>query len=482
MMSSNGTRLRRFSGRLKHLALAAIILVPSTHSQTLSLSPLIDTLNAQLLRMPGDAFLRQKLIDAYTLAFEPELALLEILSVTSGRVDAGIRGRAQFSLEQLDPATRSLRQAYLESPSDETLTLLGVLAYASGNPRFGALELQRLKGRSPSLSVDLLNLYERFYLHGRTAIASAAQRALQDVDPVAFETYFPRPQISILSPQSGIATETKLISVIWEVRHSRPLKRVLAGNEAVYERPPDAGDPQKEHVQRSFTRLVSVKEGRNPIVIQVEDVFGNRSVDTVFIHGLTFDRRESWKSPFADSLQASIDFLRTYVPDSVFASSPVQGKRAMIVAGPVGRDFDRLFHRALFVHELLTNPFTGEIATDNAKLLADDRVTWETIGVVAENWLLKSATFQSVTILYMAGEWRITDDAWNLLDRHGAVVDMRPWLRQLRSLATAGFVLLFDGSIDHRQTLEDGLRELLAGSTAPISAVILPPVEVWEET
>lgn len=468
--------------RLRRLLLGTVVVVATAISQPLSLSPLIDTLNAQLLRSPEDAVLRQRVIDAYTLAFEPELALLEILGTPAGRADAAARGRVQFSLEQLGPATRSLRQAYLESPSDETLMFLAVLAYAGGNPRLGAFEVQRLKARRPSLSVDLLNLYERFYVHHRTVIAAAAQRALQDADPVAFETYFPRPQISILSPGEGSATEADRISVIWEVRHSRPLRSVTIGGESVLEQASNPDVPSRETVQRSFSRLVPVREGKNPVVIAAEDMFGNRSSDTVTVHGLAFDLPSAWRSPSVDSLQVKLDLLRTAVADSVFRASPVPGRRALIVAGPAGAESDRLFDRGVLWYELLTNEFIGAIPPTQTKLLAAARMNAENVRVLAENWLIKEATFQSMTVLVLGGEWRISPGRWDLVDNDGTPVNMRPWVHHLRSLATSGVIIVIDGPVHNRQMLEADLRELMAGSTVPMNAVLLTPGESWDET
>lgn len=479
-MPNEEQTLGHHAERLRRLLLSTVVVVVTGISQPLSLSPLIDTLNAQLLRSPEDAVLRQRVIDAYTMAFEPELALLEILGTPAGRADAAARGRVQFSLEQLGPATRSLRQAYLESPSDETLMFLAVLAYAGGNPRLGAFEVQRLKTRRPSLSVDLLNLYERFYLHNRTVIAAAAQRALQDADPVAFETYFPRPQISILSPGEGVATEADRISVIWEVRHSRPLRIVTIGGETVLEQAPHADVPSRETVQRSFSRLVPVREGKNPVVIAAEDMFGNRSSDTVTVHGLAFDLPPAWRSPSVDSLQVKLDLLRTAVADSVFRASPAPGRRALIVAGPAGAESDRFFHRALLWYELFSNEFIGAIPRAQTKLLAAARMTAENVRVLAENWLIKEATFQSMTTLVLSGEWRISQGRWDLVDSDGTPVNMRPWILQLRSLATSGMVLVIDGPIHGREMLEADLRDVAAGSTVPINAILLPPGESWE--
>src|SRR3989304_3782641 len=79
-----------------HLILLLVAL-SSAHSQdvSISLSPQIDTLSSRLLRNPDDRALQLRLIDAYTLSFNPELALLELLNAEGQgkliREDVGIK-------------------------------------------------------------------------------------------------------------------------------------------------------------------------------------------------------------------------------------------------------------------------------------------------------------------------------------------------------------------------------------------------------
>ena len=493
-MSMAGPPEHRFPGQPPRrrvvliAAFAAVFCIVGSASNaqesSLSISPLVDTLNARLLRQPDDPALRRKLIDAYTLAFHPELALLEILdSFVGGKTaaaDAGVKGRVQFSLEQIAPAIRSLQQSYLESPSDETLVLLAVLDYANNNSRKGSFELRRLKNRMP-VSVELLRLYEQFYLNGRNVIARAAGEALRHSDPVAYATYFPQPQISILSPDNHFATEAKQTSVIWEISHSRPLRTVRIGNETVFARGDEPVTNSTESVRKSFTHLRQLHEGRNSLVVEAVDVFGVTSVDTVIVNGLSFDRLPVWDSPEEDSLRFAIQFLRNYVPDSVFAGEGRQGRRALLIAGAEPADSALYANRALFWHEYLTNPVTGMVSPDQIKILIGSRVEDQNIAIVMDDWLLKGSTFQSISFLYLAGEWHITTDEWFLKDRFGHWTDVRPRLEKLRNLASAGVVLVFDGRIDHRTALAEGLDGYGAESAVPLKTLILPEDTPWTD-
>ncbi|MEX1137997.1 MAG: hypothetical protein WEF53_01465 [Bacteroidota bacterium] len=468
-------------------AVSVFIVTPLCKAQesSLSISPLVDTLNAQLLRQPDDPAVRRKLIDAYTLAFHPELALLEILDPFAGgkaaAADAGVKGRVQFSLEQIGPAIRSLQQSYLESPSDETLVLVAVLDYANKNPDKGLFELRRLKNRMPAVSVELLRIYEQFYLNNRKVIASAAGEALRHSDPVAYGIYFPKPQISILSPADYFATEAKQTSVIWEITHTRPLRTVRIGNETVFERSDDPVTNSTESVRKSYTHLATLHEGPNVIVVEAADVFGVTSVDTVVVNGLSFDRVPTWSSPEVDSLRFAIQFLRNYVPDSVFTGERRQGRRALLIAGAGAADSALYANRALFWHEYLINPVSGMVSPDQIKILIGSRVEDQNIAVVMDDWLLKGATFQSISFVYLAGEWRFTAREWFLKDRLGQWTDVRPRLEKLRNLASAGVVIVFEGSIDQRTAFEESLSSFVAESAAPLKVLVLPENTLWTD-
>ena len=450
---------------------------------SISLSPHIDTLSAQLLRNPEDRSLQLSLIDAYTLSFNPELALLELLNAEAqgklAREAVGIKGTVQLSLEQTSAAFSSLTQSYLSKPSDETLLLIAIIEYARGESQRGSWEISRLKPRIPDLSVKLLGLYERFYLNGRKAIARAILRALQESDRVAYETYFPVPQISFLSPPNNIATEASQVSAVIQVHHNRPVKLIRVGGSTVYDRGEWKGGSATESFDQSYTVLLDIREGRNPIVAHVSDIFGNESSDTVLVNGMNFERLSSWKATLVDTLRTNLQYLQNYIPDSILVSQQRNVARALIIGGTALADSSDVFNRALFMHEFLTNPVSGVVPVSNTKILVDRRVEEQTMNMVLEEWLLKGATFQSVTLVYLGGDWVITKDQWILRDRYRGSVDMKPFAVGLRSLATGGVMFIVDGTIDNRSLLEDGLQQLVGGATIPFEAVMLPSGGNW---
>lgn len=470
---------------MRHLLFSLLLIVSLSRGQeiSISLSPEIDTLSARLLRNPDDRSLQLQLIDAYTLSFNPELALLELLNAEADgklvREGVGIKGTVQLSLEQTAAAFSSLTQAYLSAPSDETLLLIAVVEYARGESQRGYWEISRLKQRVPDLSVKLLGLYERFYLNGRRTIARAIARALQDVDQVAYEAYFPVPLVSVLSPSDNFATEASQVSVVFEVRHNRPIQTVRIGEATVYDRGEWRGGSANEAFSRSYTNLFTLQEGRNPIVIRATDIFGNESRDTVFVSGMNFNRLASWRSPLVDTLRKNLRYLQNYVPDSILIVGQRNVMRGLIIAGSSSADSTDLFDRGMFLHEFLTHPISGLIPPDNSKILVQHRVEEHTMMMVLDDWLLKGATFQNVTVVYCGGDWNISEAQWLLRDRKGGSVDIKPYAERLRSLATAGIIFIADGSVDNRSLFEAGLRRLAEGATVPLEVVILPGGGAW---
>lgn len=445
---------------------------------SISITPEIDSLHAQLLRSPGDRILQRKLIDSYILTFNPELALLEILS-TENAADAKVKGLTQMSLEQVQPALRSLQQAYLQSPFDETLLFIGLLYYARGDAGRGAPLLGRVRSRIPHISVELLKLYERFYLNGRKQIAMAAALALRDVDPAFYQSYFPQPAVSILSPTADYTTEAHQTSIIFEVRHSRPVKIVEIQRKPVYDRGSEkVGSPNEEYRQ-NFSELIQLHEGRNVVVAEATDVFGNSGSDTVIVNGLNFNRPVSWTSGGSDSLKRMFQYFRNYVPDSVLLAEKMSSYRALIVSGERTGDSSTMNERGLVLYELLTNPISGIVQPANVKLLLKDRMKSRNISLVMKDWLLKGATFQSVSIVYLGGEWRFSADRWELYDNDGELIDMKPLLEQLKVVATAGVVLLLDGVGDQRNVLVQNIQRLAQASAVPLEVLVLPAAGDW---
>lgn len=459
------------------------LIIGSVRAQnvTVSINPEIDSLNAALLKNPDDRSFQLRLIQAYTLSFNPELALLEILSAEvrddAGLSDAGIKGRVQMSLEQVDPALRSLEEAYLETPADETLMLVAIMEYAHAEPDIARRQLERLHERSKNIGVDLLHLYERFFLNGRKRIAGFILKALQETDQPAYRSFFPAPQVSILSPSEGFATEASQTSVIVEVHHTRPLQSVRVGDSLLVNRKEASTEQATENVSRSFSPMVPLREGRNTIVVEVADIFGNTARDSVHVNGMNFSRLASWSSPLLDSLRTNIEVLRNYVPDSVLVQGQMPSARALIVSTGPGLAFDR----GVFLHEYLTNQVTGLVPASNAKILVGDRVEQQNIGLVCSNWLLRGATFQSTSIVYLGGMWRISEKEWNLLDPEGKTTNLKPILEELGSTAAAGAIVLIDGSIDQPAQLSTGLNELVQHATIPLEAIVLSSPNPWQD-
>ena len=462
------------------IATSGILVAQETN---LSISPVVDSLMTKLIENPGNAELQRQLIDAYLQTFNPELALLEISHAEAlnqlGSVGTMMKGRVQASLEQIQPAIKTLQLAYLQFPNDETLLLLGILEYSRGSNRRGAQVLRRLSKRMPNLSVELLKQYEKFYLNGRTTVAKGIASAMEEIDPVSYNTYFPRPQITVLSPSDNSSTEASQTSVIFEVRHSRPVKSVRVKDQVVYTREEEKVLSVNEEYFQSFTQLVSLSEGKNLIPIVALDVFGYESAFPLTINGISFNRVAAWASPFSDTLKRDFQLLRSYVPEAELFATKSPAYRALVISGGNVSDTAEYRDRGLTVYDFLTHPYSGLATPTNAKLLIGERVSSQNLAVVTNEWLLKGATFQSVTIVYFAGTWSIADDRWMFSDKNGQQFDFKPILEQLAQFATAGIILICDGLVDDRLAFEGGLRSLAMQSTIPINILVVPSAAVF---
>lgn len=458
------------------LALASGALI--SQQTDLSLSARIDSLMAKLIEDPGRGDIQRELIDAYLQTFNPELALLEISHAEAlgqlGTVGALMKGRVQAILEQVVPAIRTLQLAYLQAPNDECLLLLGALEYARGEPRRGNAILTRLARRTPQLATELLKQYEKFYLNGRTTVARGIAQAMEEIDPVSYNTYFPRPQITVLSPADNSSTEAAQTSVIFEVKHSRPVKSVNVMGQSVFERSAAQMPSLTEDFSQSFTHLVPITEGKNVINIVATDVFGYEGIVPLVVNGISFSRVPTWSSPWADTLKQRFQLLRSYIPESQLFAERQPAYRALVVAVGGRGDSAEYVDRGLTMFDLLTHPYTGFVNPQNAKLLVGGRGTNANLTVVCNEWLIKGATFQSVTIAYFAGRWTITPERWLLTDAGRQQFDCKAVLEQLVQLATAGIVVVCDGVVDDPATFENGLRALVRQSTIPINVLVVP--------
>ncbi|HWP82625.1 MAG TPA: hypothetical protein VNN76_08225 [Bacteroidota bacterium] len=475
----------RYDARFFSLCALLVISVTMVCAQPseLSISAEIDTLTARLLENPNNAALQTQLIDLYLQTFNPELALLEISYAEAlnqlGGIGTMMKGRVQASLEQISPAIKTLQLAYLQSPNDEALMLLGILEYSRGNTGAGGRILKRLAKRLPSLSVELLKQYEKFYLNGRRVIARGIATALQDTDPVSYATYFPLPEISILSPADNFSTEASQTSVIFEVKHRRPIQQITLGKRTVFDRGEEKVASVTEEYLQSFSQLADISEGKNVLTIKATDVFGYSSERSVIVNGMSFSRIAGWASPSSDSLKKEYLTLRSYIPEPDLLAQKNQAVRVLVISATTGADSTQYFDRGLFLYDFLTHPYSGISAPANAKILLGPRVSAQNIAVISDEWLIRSATFQSVTILYIAGRWEVSQEGWNYFDSMSQKVDFKPILEKLAQLATAGVVMICDGVINDRVTLEEGLRAIAQTSTIPINAVVLRGDDTW---
>ncbi|MGB2869509.1 MAG: hypothetical protein WBD36_13725 [Bacteroidota bacterium] len=463
---------------------SSLLFPTETRSQqtNLSIAPAIDSLMERLIGNPNNPDLESRIIDAYLQSVNPELALLEISYAEAlnqlGSEGVQMKGRVQAGLEQIQPALKTLQLAYLQAPRDESLLLISILEYARGQKERGNDQLQRLSSRIPGLSAQLLQQYEKFYLNGRTAVARGIADAMKDLDPVSYETYFPHPQISLLSPADNFSTEASQTSVIFEVKHVRPVKTIKLGGKNVYDRGDEPVQSVDENFFKSFSELVPLSEGKNSIPVSAVDVFGFESVVPLTINGINFNRVAGWSSPMSDSLGQQFRSLRSYIPEPELLVRKSSAYRVLVISGG-GNDSLTRVDRGLLMYDAMTHAYSGLANPANAKILLGQRVSSQNISLITSDWLVKSATFQSVTLIFLSGAWTISPGQWMLQDSYGQQVNFKPILEQLGQVATAGVVVVIDGSIDRRTDFEAGLRNIVAASTIPIQILLTPEGTTW---
>ncbi len=442
-----------------------------------------DSLTAALLKNPTDRTLHLQLVDAYLQNLEPELALLELSYAeelgfrTPGSLE--LKGRAQAILEQTRPALRTLAVAYMQDPKDETLLLIAILHHAAGDRRRGSEILQRIGSRMTALPARLLQEYERFYLNGRRTLAAGTASAIRDLDTTAFRSFFPLPELAVLSPSENTSTEASSTSVIIEVNHKRPIQRVRIGDVTVFDQSDQPVRSVEESFSRSFTHLQPIREGRNLIPIVAEDILGFSTRRLLTVNGLNFSPLSSWRGSRTDSLRSAFRRLQSYVPDQDLASQTLAECRALVIAGGRGGDSASLADCGAMMAELLSHRYSGVAERSAVKALVGDRCTRENIEMVTERWLQREATFRTRTTVFITGRWRISRDQWLLEESTGQWIDMKAVLEMLTQLATGGVTVLLDGLLDDRAVLESGLREIVARTVVPLEVLLLPPDGSW---
>jgi hypothetical protein len=448
------------------------------------LHPVADSLSNLLVQNPTNEALQLQLINFYLNNLQPELALLEISNAEARNALShsllGLKGKVQMLLEQIDPALRSLENAYVLSPSDETILDVAILEYARQHNRSGLQYLSRLKYRMPGLSSRLFRLYEQYYLNNKRLIARAVVNALQDFDPAAYAQFFPKPEVTILSPAEQSSTEAQQVSVIFEVRHSKAIRSIRIADQTLYERKEAPGASQAEPFKNTYTPMVTLGVGKNVIEVIATDAYGYETSRSISINRLSFDRPVTWRSPFSDSLKQGFQFLRGYYPENELKAPKSNLHRALVISGSYMYDSTEYFDRGLFVYDFLTHAYGGYAEISNAKVALGSRAVASNILLVIEEWLIKGATFQSVSTMYLNGIWEINDSQWNYLDVAGTRVNLKPIFERLARVASAGINVIIDGSIDRRELFEDGLRQLVKGSSIPLTVLILP--KLWQQT
>ena len=236
-----------------------LFFTPTMFSQDVSLtvSDRAEELAAKI-EETGDAEAYQwDLVEEYLANAEPELALLEILEYEQNHdlapAQRAEKGKILLWLELEKRATNALAEAYFAKPNNETAMYLAVADRLSGGAERSARTLTEIGAEDPDLAMKLAKLYQDLFLSGKKVAAGAAADALRDYDPEAYHQYFPLPQISIYSPEEGYQTDAAEVSVVFDVKHGNPIRRITVADSTIYE----LSEEDEAHLdERSFNGIV----------------------------------------------------------------------------------------------------------------------------------------------------------------------------------------------------------------------------------
>jgi hypothetical protein len=451
--------------------------------QNISLSGRIDSLVEQLGQHPNSRLLTLRLIDEYIQLNNPELALLEVLDAENNGVlgadDAYLKGEIEFNLEQIDAAERTVIFAYLENPSDDLLLRLAVLSYAKGSDARGRRILKRIENRSTDVTAKVRDLYEKLFANGRKTLAQSVARIIQESQSGSSESYLKKPQITIISPQNDIATDSSEISCVVEVHHDKPLQKLFINRRQIYELDEKSIVNPRENISRIFRSRMSVEAGINILRVNASDILDVETNDSLVVYGTNFSLPVLSNTPFSDSLQKSFRIMRSYIPDEVFSPPINNYVRSFVIAGSVKDNQQQSSDRGLMMHSLLTSTLSGVCLPSDAKCLLQDRSTSDALSIILEKWIIPNVTFQSTTILYFSGIWKITSAGWNLFDCGGITFDVKPFIEELAAMGSSGIIMMFDGVVNDRDILRDQLTTIVMGTTVPMKAIVFPATDDW---
>lgn len=466
-----------------------LFFTPTMFSQDVSLtvSDRAEELAAKI-EETGDAEAYQwDLVEEYLANAEPELALLEILEYEQNHdlapAQRAEKGKILLWLELEKRATNALAEAYFAKPNNETAMYLAVADRLSGGAERSARTLTEIGAEDPDLAMKLAKLYQDLFLSGKKVAAGAAADALRDYDPEAYHQYFPLPQISIYSPEEGYQTDAAEVSVVFDVKHGNPIRRITVADSTIYElSEEDEAHLSERSFNGSFTSLTPVGAGRNDVAVVAEDVFGYSSTATATVNGLNFTRPAEWSAPLADSLKAAVAYVESYVGDEILAIDK-DGTYRAVVFSYSDEDSISAFDKGLYWNDLLAHPRVGLPEKRNVKTLIGERATAGNVDMIFGSWILPALNLKTKLFVYLNGSWRIDDDEWSVGTADGRA-DVKPHIETIARTANGGMTIVFGGLLPgEADRLEAALPEALNASSAGAEAAILADAQFeWKFT
>lgn len=464
------------SNRFYHIIIIFFIFQFALFSQNsiLSISPTSDSLNVQLITQE-EVTKQLLLIDEYLDNAEPELALVELLDLENKGLlnDTTFFQKAKvlFWLEQTKPALMSLVAAYIRTPSLEVLQYIAIADYALGNKKRAVEKLKKLQKIDDNLTFSLATLYQQLFIHNRKEMANATQDALREIDPNAYNRYFPLPQISLLSPKNNASTMEAQSTVVFEVKHGAQIQNLSINGKTYFGMDEQDIDKEDKHFQQNFTYTLPIIAGKNKFKIEATDIFGYAATMDFTINGLNFTFLKNWNTPHSDSLNRNLQLLGSYIPEDTISIRKNSTSKAIIFSTNTNWDTSYFNSKASVFYTILTAPYTGQFDKENVKCLLSQYSKAENIDLLINNWIIPEINLQNEIFLYLGGEWDI-DNGWFIRTQELGL-DMKPYLLSLFNQTHKGISVIFDGVGNQRDRLQRELENALKGTFAPVE-VLLP--------
>ncbi len=374
---------------------------------------------------------------------------------------------------------KELQLRYFDAPSDSLLLQIVIADQALGNDWRAKQITGNLKQRYVNFAAALLDQYQRLFLKGETIMAGACRQMLEKQYPDSIPSYFPSPELEIISPEKAFATNRDSIQVDIEINHRYPVDSVFIDGRLVHYFRRDANNYVPDMGERkTFNSMVGLKDGLNRIIVSVRGIYGKWSRDTVAVMNLKFGRNPDWKSALSDSLFSSLERYKKYIPENVYKASPAYKFRLLVMDGNDFNENTGEYSPGLFAFDWMTNSVWGSADSGRSKILLKKRLNSAYVDPLMKKWLIGQNYKWSRTLLFLSGEWDIDTTSWKLKGEKGYEVDVLNVLKELTAKESAGVIVMVEGMDSGDSIAYSTAGSMVWGASSPLSFIFINGKEI----